>query len=207
MNLFSNQSKFSLEIKIGNGRERNHPFWSNRMTGDGTIKNISENLVESQGARYIDLIDVTTEDLFWVYEAFPNVELLNLSISRQKNTKLKTLNGIEKLSKLKAIHFSLAFDQDFNLHIDHLPSTINELIMYNSTIDFTHITNSFRYLTLVDTRVVNLSKFFEIKSEELFIKDIKNIDNSFVACTSESAYWKGPGFGIRYSGNSSEFKL
>ncbi len=207
IDFFSKQSKFSSAIKIGNGRDRNHPFWSSRITGEGVVKNIIENLDESQSAKFIDLIDVSTEDLLWVFEAFPNVELLSLSISKQKNTKLKSLYGIDKLSKLKAIHFSLAFDQDFILHIDHLPNTINELIMYNSTIDFTNISNSFRYLTLVDTRVVNLPKFLEVKSDELFLKDIKNVDNSFVECNVESAYWKGPGFGIRYSGNSADFKL
>ena len=207
INFFSKQSKFSSGVKIGNGRERSHPFWSSRTTGDGSLKKIIEYLGESREANFIDLIDVTTEDLSWISDAFPNVELLSLSISRQNNTKLKTLNGIDKLNKLKAIHFSLTFDQDFSLYIDHLPNTINELIMYNSTIDFTNIPNSFRYLTFVGTRVVNLSKFLEIESEELFLKDIKNIDNSLIECKFQSEYWNGPGFGIKFNGSSSDFKL
>ena len=207
INFFSKQSKFSSNVKIGNGRERSHPFWSSRTTRDGSVKNIIESLGESREANFIDLIDVTTEDLSWISDVFPNVVLLSLSISRQDNTKLKTLNGIDKLNELKAIHFSLTFDQDFSLHIDHLPNTINELIMYNSTIDFTNIPNSFRYLSLVDTRVVNLSKFLEIESDELFLKEIKNIDNSLIECKSQSEYWKDPGFGINFNGSSSDFKL
>ncbi len=204
---FSNLSKFAPNIKIGNGREKSHRFYSSRTTGDGTIKNINEHQSESFEAKFIDLIDVKTEDLTWISEAFPNVELLSLSISNQKNTKLKSLNGIEKLNGLKAIHFSLTFDQEFSLFIDFLPSTVNELIMYNSTIDFTKISNSFRELTLVDTRVINLSKFLEINSDELFLKDIKNVDGSFIECKSQNDYWEGPGFGIRYKGNSDNFKL
>jgi hypothetical protein len=204
---FSNLSKFAPSIKIGNGREKNHPFYSSRTSGDGTIKNINEHPSESFEAKFIDLIDVKTEDLTWIAEAFPNVELLSLSISKQKNTKLKSLKGIEKLNGLKAIHFSLAFDQEFSLLIDFLPSTVNELIMYNSTIDFTNISNSFRDLTLVDTRIIDLSKFLEINSEELFLKDIKNVDGTFIECKSISDCWKGPGFGIRYKGSSDNFKL
>lgn len=204
---FSNLSKFAPSIKIGNGREKSHPFYSSRTSGDGTIKNINEHPSESFEAKFIDLIDVKTEDLTWIAEAFPNVELLSLSISKQKNTKLKSLKGIEKLNGLKAIHFSLAFDQELSLLIDFLPSTVNELIMYNSTIDFTNISNSFRGLTLVDTRIINLSKFLEINSEELFLKDIKNVDDTFIECKSISDCWKGPGFGIRYKGSSDNFKL
>jgi hypothetical protein len=204
---FSDLSKFAPSVKIGNGREKTHPFYSSRTSGDGTIKNIIENSSESSDAKFIELIDIKTEDLEWISEAFPNVELLSLSISKQKNTKLKSLKGIEKLKTLKAIHFSMAFDQDFNLNIDFLPTTVNELIMYNSTIDFTNISNSFRELTLVDTRINNLSKFLEINSEELFLKDIKNVDGTLIECKSQSDYWKGQGFGIRYKGNSDNFKL
>ncbi len=204
---FSNLSKFSPLTKTGNGREKNHPFYSSRTTGEGTLKNIIENIDEAHSAKFIELIDIKTEDLSWISEIFPEVELLSLSISKQKNTKLKTLKGIDKLKNLKAIHFSMAFDNDFNLLIDYLPTNLNELIMYNSTIDFTNISNSFRYLTLVDTRVLNLNKFMEINTEELFLKDIKNDDNSLVECNSESEYWKGPGFGIRFKGNSSDFVL
>ena len=199
LNYFSKQSIYSKEISEPSENERISPL--------GSKFKIHSDPDESSKSKFITLFDIKCENLEWISDAFPNVELLKLDVVRQKTTELDSLNGIEKLKNLRALHLGVNFDYESSLKLDFLPDNVHELIFYNSKIDLNNIENNFSYLSLVNCVVENYQKLDKITSTFLFVNKIKDVEGNLIECKSKTEFCDGPGNPLKFEGNSKNFKF
>ncbi|MFC5192897.1 hypothetical protein ACFPIK_14065 [Algoriphagus aquatilis] len=132
--------------------------------------------VDCSKAIWLQIADPKTEDLNWISEIFPNIEMLELDSN--KEGKLKSLDGIEKLPSLKALNINPKFDPENKILVNKLNPTITELYLWGAQIDLSNLNKSMNSVYLQETKVDNIENLLEIECNYLKLYKLKDINGS-----------------------------
>jgi hypothetical protein len=127
-------------------------------------------------AIWLGLDDPKTENLSWISDVFPNIEVLELR--ENKHQTLFSLDGIEKLEKLKSIVINPQFDREYKLTINKLNSNITELLVWNTKIDLEILNKEMHAIHLSKTKVSNVHSLKSINCRYLKINNVKDLEGN-----------------------------
>jgi hypothetical protein len=134
------------------------------------------NGVDCNKAIWLGLDDPKTENLDWISDVFPNIEVLELRDNKQQ--KLCSLDGIEKLENLKSIVINPQFDREYKLTINKLNSYITELLVWNTKIDLETLNKEMHAIHLCETRVNNVHSLKSINCKRIKIYNLKDLEGN-----------------------------
>jgi hypothetical protein len=164
--IIGNYTQFTEDVK-----EYQYGFGKGNKRGSGNIL-CAGNGADCSKAKWLELYDPKTEDLSWISDVFPNIEVLELA--ENKPQKLKSLDGIEGLKNLKSIIVNSQFDENCQLEIKNLSPTINELYLWYTKLDFNILNNQMNFIYLHENQVTNFDKIKSINCNYLKLHDIKD---------------------------------
>jgi len=172
---------------------REYDFTRNalRRGGGGAPQFPTKGAGDLNSAIYIWLSDPKTENLNWIADVFPNLEMIELVVD--KGHSLKSLDGLEKLKNLKAFNLNPQVDPERNLSINTLNSTITELNLWGGYMDLSLLNPKMNFIHLQNTKVDNLEKLKDIECNYLKLWKLKDKN--------------GEELNIEFHGNFADFKL
>ena len=162
--LIGDNTQFTEEAK-----EYKYGFGRGNNRGSGTIHWPAKG-ADCSKAKWLELYDPKTENLSWISEVFPNIEVLELAYNKPQ--KLKSLDGIEDLKNLKSIIINSQFDKNTELTIKSINSSVKELYLWYTKIDFNIINDDMNFIYLHYTQVSNLDSIKNINCNYLKLKNI-----------------------------------
>ena len=168
--LVGNYTQFTEEAK-----EYKYGYGKGNKRGSGNIL-WAANGADCTKAKWLELYDPKTEDLNWISDVFPNIEVLELA--ENKPQKLKSLNGIENLKNLKTIVVNSQFDKNTELEINSINPTVRELYLWYTKIDFNILNDKMNFIYLHETQVSNLDSIKNIECNYLKLYNIFNESGS-----------------------------
>jgi hypothetical protein len=143
-----------------------------RRGGGGTPQFPTKGAENLSSAKWLWLSDPKTENLNWIADVFPNLEMIELEVD--KGHSLKSLDGLEKLKNLKVLNLNPQFDPNRTIPIDKLNSTIIELNLWGGSLDLSILNKKMNFVNLQGTRVINLEKLKNIECNYLKLWKLKN---------------------------------
>ena len=168
--LFSNKTKCTLEIDQFNP---NLPqAWSGKTDGNYLFPH---NDIDCTPMKWLMLHDVKTNDLSWISDLFPNLEMLRIDF--QKNQSLTSLNGIELLSNLHALIINdgggeLSLDYNEKLKLDYLIFGGSKSDQYK--MDAHVIVNKPIYVKILFTFVDRKEHLKELNCDSLYLSGLRD---------------------------------
>lgn len=163
-----------------------------RRGGGGVPQFPTKGAGDLNNAIWLWLSDPKTENLNWLADVFPNLEMIELVMD--KGHSLKSLEGLEKLKNLKILNLNPQFDPASNLSISTLNSTITELNLWGGIMDLSLLNPKMNFVYLQNTRVTNLEKLKDIECNYLKLWKLKDKDGEQLNIEN-------------FEGNFSNFKL
>jgi len=145
-----------------------------RRGGGGVPQFPTNGAGDLSSAIYLWLSDPKTENLNWLADVFPNLEMIELVVN--KGHSLKTLEGLEKLKNLKVLNLNPQFDPQSNLSISTLNPTITELNLWGGFMDLSLLNPKMNFVYLQNNRVANLEKLKDIECNYLKLWKLKDKD-------------------------------
>lgn len=171
--LFGNNTGFTEGF-----REYSPGFNGDLRRGHG-LNYFPVNGADCNKAIWLGLDDPKTENLSWISDVFPNIEVLELRDNKPQT--LISLDGIEKLKKLKSIVINPQFDREYKLTINQLNSTITEVLVWNTKIDLEILNKEMHAIHLSKSRVNNVQFLKSINCKYIKISNISDFEGSPVS--------------------------
>ena len=168
--LFGSYTQFTKECK-----EYQYGFGKGNRRGSGSIL-FPVNGADCHTAKWLELFDPKTEDLSWIAEVFPSLEILE--ISENKYQKLNSLNGIENLKNLKSLILNSQVDIEKKISINKLGDSVEELYLWYTNIDFKILNPKMNFIYLHETQVSNFENLKNIQCNYLKLYKLNDLDGN-----------------------------
>ena len=168
--LFGNYTQFYLEYS-----EYQYGFGRGDKRGKGS-NYFPVNGADCTKAKCLELFDPKTENLNWISDIFPNIEVLELK--EKKSDKLLSLDGIEKLNNLKTLIISSQFDKQGILSLNKINSSIKELYLWYTIVDFSILNEKMNFIYLHESKILNFDKLQSLNCNYLKFYNVKDNDRT-----------------------------
>lgn len=124
---------------------------------------------------WLSLADPKTENLMWIAEVFPNLEMIELNSNRYKI--LNSLDGIQNLKNLKTLNINRNFGLN-DLNIENINKTLTEIYLNGGEMNLSNLSPKMNFLYLNGTKISNIPKLLEIDCNYLRLENVTDINEN-----------------------------